>query len=173
MRGVCPLGSATGPGEDEAVGTPPGDGWALSRGAGWTLGAAVALIFAILVSLVAVAHRAVVEARMATARSQLQSFADALAIHHRVCGKFPETLERLAAMGVSEPPAEPIEDPYGRPYEYRRDGRFRVRVRCLGSDGVSGGIEEAADSEVVADSRTIGGESAPPRGSAPRESLGR
>jgi hypothetical protein len=149
-----------------------GDGWPLSPAGRRALAAGIAFVFATLSSLLLVTERVVAEARAKETASQLANFADCLAMVLSVRGTFPTTLEGLdeptSRCWEDGPPAAWV-DPYGHPYEYVRESRFRVRVRSFGADGLPGGDGADADREVVVDSRTIQGGSCPPWGPDPRE----
>lgn len=121
----------------------------------------VIVVIAILASLVAPnLFRNVDDARVATAKAQIESFATALDAYRLDNGRYPTTAQGLAALWQKptiEPPpawsapyvrkAIPL-DPWGHAYEYVAPGRVNPSSYDLvsyGADGQPGGTGVNAD----------------------------
>lgn len=102
------------------------------------------------------------EARIKTARTQIEMLGVALDNYRLDNGSYPTTDQGLEAL-VTKPTRSPLplswrgpylrkgvpEDPWGRPYIYRSPGehsRGGYDLSSLGRDGQSGGEDEDADS---------------------------
>lgn len=121
----------------------------------------VIVVIAILASLVAPSlFRNVGDARMATARTQIETFGTALDLYRLDNGSYPTSTQGLASLWqrpTSDPPpnwkspylrkAVP-KDPWGRDYVYVSPGRVNPQSYDLisyGADGRPGGEGEDAD----------------------------
>ncbi len=131
---------------------------------------AVLAVSAILASQVgAAAHKMVQKARVANARTQIESFKAALQAYYIDCGSFPTGEQGLSALW-QKPDMYPVPDgwngpyterkipldPWGNGYVYRRSGEVYPDgapasapfvVLSLGADGLSGG--ESNDMDIV------------------------
>lgn len=99
------------------------------------------------------------EAKVRTARNQIQIFSNALADFYRENGQYPTTEQGLDAL-VEQPTVEPVPkvypeggylgkdylpmDPWNNDYTYESDGR-KFEIKSLGSDGQEGGEGIAGD----------------------------
>jgi general secretion pathway protein G len=97
------------------------------------------------------------EAKVKTAKIQIQSLSSALDLFSLDTGRYPTTAEGLAAL-VQAPGNIPAwngpylkggtvpKDPWGNPYVYRSPGEHDVYdIMSYGSDGQEGGTGTAAD----------------------------
>ncbi len=129
---------------------------------------AVLAVSAILASQVgAAAHKMVQKARVANARTQIESFKAALQSYYIDCGSFPTGEQGLSALWV-KPDLYPVPDgwngpytekkipldPWGKEYIYKRGGEVFPEgapetapfvVLSLGADGLSGGEQNDMD----------------------------
>jgi len=126
---------------------------------GWTfmetiVGITIVLILTALVGFTGV--RYLDRARVATARSQIDSFSLALESYYIDCGRYPSEEQGLSALW-QKPSIEPVSpswsgpytskkipaDPWGNPYEYRVPGPegLPFGIRSLGKNGKDGGEE--------------------------------
>jgi general secretion pathway protein G len=131
--------------------------------AGWTFMETLIVIAIVLVLTSSVGFMAIQyldKARIATARSQIDSFCVALESYYIDCGQYPDQDTGLAALwakpdtgsggGVWRGPylykSVPF-DPWGRAYEYAVPGvnGLPFVIKSLGSDGREGGEGNAAD----------------------------
>lgn len=121
----------------------------------------VIVVIAILASLVAPnLFRNVDDARVATAKAQIESFATALDAYRLDNGRYPTSAQGLDALWqrpTIDPPASwtapyvrkaiPV-DPWGHPYVYVAPGRVNPTgydLLSYGADGQSGGAGKDAD----------------------------
>jgi general secretion pathway protein G len=134
-----------------------------SRRAGFTLieVLVVIVVIAILATFVAPSlFRNVDDARVATARAQIESFATALDSYRLDNGRYPTTAQGLNALWQKPTVDAPANwqqpyvrkaipnDPWGRPYVYLSPGRVNPGSYDLvsyGADGVAGGDGINAD----------------------------
>jgi len=100
------------------------------------------------------------KARVATAKSQIESFCTALESYYIDCGRYPTAEQGLQALW-QKPTIQPIndnwagpyiyknipKDPWGSPYEYAAPGYngLPYSIRSFGSDGREGGEKNDAD----------------------------
>ena len=121
----------------------------------------VIVVIAVLASFVAPSlFRNVNDARVATAKAQIESFGTALDSYRLDHGRYPNTAQGLLALWQKptiDPPAswsepylrKPVpEDPWGRPYVYVAPGTVnptRYDLLTYGADGLPGGTGENAD----------------------------
>lgn len=121
----------------------------------------VVVVIALLATFVAPSlFRNVDDARVATARAQIESFATALDTYRLDNGRYPTTAQGLGALWqkpVIDPPSnwrEPYvrkaipDDPWGRPYVYVSPGRVNPTgydLASYGADGQPGGDGDKAD----------------------------
>ena len=121
----------------------------------------VIVVIAVLATFVAPSlFRNVTDARMATAKAQIESFGTALDAYRLDNGQYPSTALGLAALWqrpVIDPPrgwTEPYlrkpvpEDPWGRPYLYVAPGKVNLAgydLLTYGADGQPGGEGANAD----------------------------
>ncbi len=133
------------------------------REAGWTLMETLIVIAVILVLTASVGFMAVgslEKARVASAKSQIDSFCIALEAYYIDCGTYPTKEQGLSALR-KKPSVEPVsqnwsgpylykeapKDPWGNEYEYSRPGQDGnpYGVRSFGADGREGGEGVNAD----------------------------
>ena len=121
----------------------------------------VIVVIAVLATFVAPSlFRNVNDARMATARAQIESFGTALDAYRLDNGRYPTTTQGLAALWqkpVIDPPSgwtepylrKPVpSDPWGRAYLYVAPGKMNPASYDLltyGADGQPGGQSDNAD----------------------------
>ncbi len=121
----------------------------------------VIVVIAVLATLVAPRlFRNVNDARVTTAKAQIESFGTALDSYRLDNGRYPSTTQGLAALWqkpVIDPPSnwnepylrKPVpDDPWGRPYEYVAPGKINpgsYDLQSYGADGRPGGEGENAD----------------------------
>ena len=121
----------------------------------------VIVVIAILATLVAPSlFRNVGDARLATARTQIETFGTALDAYRLDNGTYPSTAQGLGALWQRpsiDPPAnwkapylrkEVPKDPWGREYLYVSPGRVNPQsydLQTYGADGRPGGEGENAD----------------------------
>lgn len=121
----------------------------------------VIVVIAVLATFVAPnLFRNVNDARVATAKAQIESFGTALDAYRLDHGRYPSTAQGLDALWqkpVIEPPVgwtepylrKPVPvDPWGRPYVYVAPGTVNPGTYDLltyGADGRPGGVGEDAD----------------------------
>jgi general secretion pathway protein G len=97
------------------------------------------------------------DARMKSAKLQIEAFASALDLYYLDAGRYPSTSEGLASL-VRRPGGTDVwngpylkggnvpMDPWGHPYTYRAPGEGApYEIISLGSDGREGGSGSAAD----------------------------
>ena len=97
------------------------------------------------------------DARVRTAKIQIQSFTNGLDFYFLDNGRYPTTAEGLAAL-YTKPASSSNwngpylrgngvpKDPWNNPYLYRSPGQGRpYEIVSLGSDGREGGLDSAAD----------------------------
>ena len=135
----------------------------LRSSAGWTFMETLIVIAIILVltsSVGFVAIQNLDKAKIATARSQIDSFSVALESYYIDCGRYPTTEQGLSALW-QKPTVEPVspfwdgpymlkaipKDPWGNDYEYRVPGQHGLpySIRSFGRDGREGGEGKDAD----------------------------
>lgn len=118
----------------------------------------VLVIIGLLVSLVAPkVFNQLSDARVKTAKIQIQSFTNGLDLYYLDNGRYPTTAEGLAAL-YAKPAGSTNwngpylrgngvpKDPWNNPYIYRSPGQGRpYEIVSLGSDGREGGTDSAAD----------------------------
>lgn len=118
----------------------------------------VLVIIGLLVSLVAPkVFNQLSDARVKTARIQIQSFTNGLDLYYLDNGRYPTTAEGLAAL-YAKPAGSSNwngpylrgngvpKDPWNNLYVYRSPGQGRpYEIVSLGSDGREGGTDSAAD----------------------------
>ncbi len=97
------------------------------------------------------------DARVRSARLQIDSLAAALDLFYLDTGRYPSEQEGLKALIARTPSvdnwngpylqqSELPEDPWGNPYEYRVPGEKKAYdIVSLGSDGRQGGTDDASD----------------------------
>ncbi|MCE2902240.1 MAG: type II secretion system major pseudopilin GspG [Gemmatimonas sp.] len=121
----------------------------------------VIVVIAVLATFVAPnLFRNVDDAKVATARAQIESLATALDTYRLDNGRYPTTAQGLGALWqkpMIDPPAnwtEPYvrkavpDDPWGRPYVYEAPGRVNPTgfdLLSYGADGKPGGEGDNAD----------------------------
>ncbi|MFO0094267.1 MAG: type II secretion system major pseudopilin GspG [Gemmatimonadaceae bacterium] len=121
----------------------------------------VIVVIAVLATFVApTLFRNVDDAKVATARAQIESLATALDTYRLDNGRYPTTAQGLGALWqkpMIDPPAnwtEPYvrkavpDDPWGRPYVYEAPGRVNPTgfdLLSYGADGKPGGEGDNAD----------------------------
>ena len=121
----------------------------------------VIVVIALLATLVAPnIFRNVGDAKVATAKAQIESLATALDTYRLDNGRYPTTAQGLQALwqkAAIDPPAnwrEPYvrkaipDDPWGRPYAYLAPGKANPSgfdLASYGADGQPGGDGENAD----------------------------
>lgn len=118
----------------------------------------VLVIIGLLVSLVAPkVFNQLSDARVKTAKIQIQSFTNGLDLYYLDNGRYPTTAEGLTAL-YAKPAGSSNwngpylrgngvpKDPWNNPYIYRSPGQGRpYEIVSLGSDGREGGTDSAAD----------------------------
>jgi general secretion pathway protein G len=130
---------------------------------GWTfmetlIAIAIVLILSSSVGYIAVQY--LDKARIATARSQIETFSVALESYYIDCGRYPSGEQGLAALW-QKPSIEPVsqnwsgpylykdipKDPWGNDYEYSVPGQngLPYGIRSFGADGREGGSGNDAD----------------------------
>jgi general secretion pathway protein G len=121
----------------------------------------VIVVIAILATVVAPSlFRNVGDARVATARTQIESFGTALDAYRLDNGSYPSTQQGLNALWERPTVAPPANwkspylrkavpaDPWGHPYVYLSPGKVNPQSYDLlsyGADGVAGGTGDNAD----------------------------
>ncbi|QQO10743.1 type II secretion system major pseudopilin GspG [Breznakiella homolactica] len=130
---------------------------------GWTFMETLIVIAIVLILTSSVGFMAIQyldKARIATARSQIDSFSIALESYYIDCGRYPTTEQGLAALW-QKPSVEPSsanwsgpymyknvpKDPWGNDYEYLVPGQNNLpySIRSFGADGREGGEKNDAD----------------------------
>lgn len=130
---------------------------------GWTFMETLIVIAVVMVMTAGVGFMAVSsleKARVASARSQIDSFAVALEAYYIDCGRYPTEEQGLNALR-KKPDIEPVpdgwggpyihkdapKDPWGNEYEYMVPGNDGdpYAIRSFGADGKSGGEGKDAD----------------------------
>ncbi|MDL2228716.1 type II secretion system major pseudopilin GspG [Treponema sp. OttesenSCG-928-L16] len=130
---------------------------------GWTFMETLIVIAIVLILTSSVGYMAIQyldKARVASARSQIDSFSIALEAYYIDCGNYPSKEQGLGALW-EKPSMEPVSrnwngpylykdiplDPWGYEYEYTVPGPngLPYGIRSLGSDGREGGEKYAAD----------------------------
>jgi general secretion pathway protein G len=130
---------------------------------GWTFLETIIVIAIVLIltsSVGFMASQYLDRARIATARSQIDSFSIALESYFIDCGRYPTNEQGLNALW-EKPSIQPINDnwsgpymykqtpndPWGNPYEYFVPGQSGLPygVRSFGADGREGGEKNDAD----------------------------
>ena len=130
---------------------------------GWSFMETLIVIAVVMVLTASVGFMAVgslEKARIASAKSQIDSFCVALESYYIDCGHYPtaeQGLNALRSKPVTEPVSEnwagpylykePPKDPWGHEYEYiaGETGGNPYGIRSFGSDGKEGGEDSAAD----------------------------
>jgi general secretion pathway protein G len=117
----------------------------------------VIVILVMLASLaVPLVFRHVRNAKIATAKTQIQNLESALEDYKMDVGSYPESLNDLVVKKDAEKwdgpylkPASIPKDPWGNDYEYIKDGEHngegKFDLRSFGGDGAEGGEGEDAD----------------------------
>lgn len=135
----------------------------MQKDAGWTLIETVIGISAVLILSSFVGYTSIKyisKAKIATARSQIDSFAVALETYYIDCGRYPTAEQGLAALW-QKPTTEPVSekwdgpyvakkipnDPWGTSYEYSIPGKngLPYTIRSFGEDGREGGENNDKD----------------------------
>ena len=135
----------------------------LMHDGGWTFMETIIVIAIILILTSSVGYVAVQyldKARVATAKSQIESFSTALESYYIDCGRYPTTEQGLKALWqkpVVEPKSDnwagpyiyksiPL-DPWGNAYEYTVPAfnGLPYGIRSFGADGREGGEKNDAD----------------------------
>jgi general secretion pathway protein G len=130
---------------------------------GWTFMETLIVIAIVLILSSSVGYMAVQyldKARIAAARSQIDSFCVALESYYIDCGRYPTAEQGLSALW-EKPSVEPVSgkwsgpylyravplDPWGNAYEYLVPGQHNLPygIRSLGADGREGGEKNDAD----------------------------
>jgi general secretion pathway protein G len=130
---------------------------------GWTFMETIIVIAIILIltsSVGFMAIRYLDRARIAAARSQIDSFAVALESYYIDCGRYPSTDQGLSSLW-EKPTLQPVsdrwsgpylyrhipKDPWGNDYQYLVPGPFNLPygIRSFGADGREGGEGNDAD----------------------------
>ena len=130
---------------------------------GWTFMETLIVIAVVMVLTASVGFMAVgslEKARIAGARSQIDSFCTALEPYYIDCGFYPSTDQGLSAL-KKKPDSEPVsdswsgpyimkdapKDPWGHEYVYIQedDGDNPYKIICYGADGKEGGEGKNAD----------------------------
>ncbi len=133
------------------------------RDSGWTFLETLIVIAIVLILTSSVGFMAIQyldKARVATARSQIDSFCIALESYYIDCGRYPSNEQGLAALW-QKPTVEPVsnnwsgpymykkvpKDPWGYDYEYLVPGQngLPYSIRAFGADGREGGEGKDAD----------------------------
>ncbi|MGN0732534.1 MAG: type II secretion system major pseudopilin GspG [Treponema sp.] len=130
---------------------------------GWTFMETLIVIAIILILTATVGFTAInslEKSRVATARTQIESFATAIEAYYIDCGNFPTTEQGFSALR-KKPETSPSsenwsgpyiykdapKDPWGYDYEYTSpapDGS-PYGIRSFGADGIEGGEDKNAD----------------------------
>jgi general secretion pathway protein G len=132
---------------------------------GWTFMETLVVIAIVLILTSSVGFMAIQyldKARVATAKSQIDSFSVALESYYIDCGRYPTAEQGLSALW-KKPQTEPSsdtwsgpylykqipDDPWGNPYEYSTDTSDGIPyiIRSFGADGREGG--EANDADIT------------------------
>ncbi|MDR1239715.1 MAG: type II secretion system major pseudopilin GspG [Treponema sp.] len=130
---------------------------------GWTFMETLVVIAIVLILTSTVGFMAIQyldRARVAAARSQIDSFSLALESYYIDCGRYPTGEQNLEALW-KKPTIEPVSenwagpyiykknpnDPWGNPYAYMIPGAegLPFSIRSLGADGREGGEGKDAD----------------------------
>jgi general secretion pathway protein G len=130
---------------------------------GWTFMETIIVISIVLILTSSVGYMAIRyidRARVASARSQIDSFSVALESYYIDCGRYPSAEQGLAALWA-KPTLEPVSDgwngpylykdvpndPWGNVYEYVTPGPngLPYGVRSYGADGREGGENNDGD----------------------------
>jgi general secretion pathway protein G len=130
---------------------------------GWTFMETLIVIAIVLILTSTVGYMAIQyldRARIAAARSQIDSFSLALESYYIDCGRYPTSEQGLESLW-KKPTVEPSgdnwtgpyiykkvpNDPWGNPYEYTIPGAegLPFSIRSLGADGREGGEGKDAD----------------------------
>jgi len=130
---------------------------------GWTFMETIIVIAIILILTSSVGYMAIQyldKARVATAKSQIESFCTALESYYIDCGRYPTAEQGLQALW-QKPIIQPIsnnwagpyiyknipKDPWGNSYEYTAPGHngLPYSIRSFGSDGKEGGEKDDSD----------------------------
>ncbi|XXF75979.1 type II secretion system protein GspG [Myxococcaceae bacterium GXIMD 01537] len=82
--------------------------------------------------------------RQREARTEIRRLQTFFQAHHRILGRFPTEQEGFAPLIEAKLLASVPDDPWGRPYVYRYDGK-KSNVMSFGADGQPGGSGEDAD----------------------------
>lgn len=108
----------------------------------------VLTIIALLAGVVSVKLlRAAEQARRTAALADLKAIGKALHLYQLQTGRLPDSIEALLdpLPGTDEGFLDSLRpDPWGSPYDYRREGR-RWKLRSFGADGAPEGTGDAAD----------------------------
>ena len=135
----------------------------LRSSAGWTFMEtliAIAIVLVLTSSVGFVAIQNLDRAKVATARSQIDSFSVALESYYIDCGRYPTNEQGLSALW-QKPTVEPVspfwngpyllkpvpKDPWGNDYEFGVPGQHGLpySIRSFGADGREGGEGKDAD----------------------------
>ena len=130
---------------------------------GWTFMETLIVIAIVLILTASVGFVAIgslEKARIAGARSQIDSFCTALESYYIDCGYYPTSEQGLEALR-EKPKTEPAsdfwngpyiykkvpKDPWGNSYEYLNPGAdgSPFSIRCFGADGKEGGEDKNSD----------------------------
>ena len=130
---------------------------------GWTFMETLIVIAIVLILTSSVGYMAIKyldKARIATAKSQIESFSTALESYYIDCGRYPTSEQGIKALW-EKPTVQPISDkwagpyiyknapndPWGNPYEYIAPGQngLPYSIRSFGADDKEGGEGNDAD----------------------------
>jgi len=89
-------------------------------------------------------------AKIKVAKSNIKTFELALKAYHFRFDQYPTTeegLQKLGEVGLIENPKEALNDPWGKPYNYRYPGIYsdKPEIWSYGADGKEGGEGDNAD----------------------------
>jgi general secretion pathway protein G len=79
------------------------------------------------------------------ARAEIRGLEGHFKSLHRITGRFPSQAENFYPLLQGGLLKEVPHDPWGRPYQYRMSDTGKGYIMSYGSDGMPGGVGEAAD----------------------------
>ena len=121
---------------------------------------AITIVLILTVSVGIVGVSSIGKAKVASAKTQIESFCIALEAYYIDCGNYPTTEQGLMALR-RQPEIEPISDTWGGPYLYKEPPKDHwgneyyyqepteddeiYKITCFGADGKEGGDDKNAD----------------------------